>query len=513
MPPMILALNAGSSSLKFALYERRANLPLLVKGGVASLNANPRLRLSGGGEPARQRDLGAGPLDIGSAVEIVADEIRSVADISRLQAVGHRIVHGGRTYRSPAFLDDGAVEALRRLVPLAPTHQPQNLEIVERARKLFPAATQVGCFDTAFHSGRPAVAKAYGARGSTFRLRQVASDVDLVSTALAARYVLSGVIENPGRSIAVTLELTDSSAREIVWADRLVAPVDAIGELRSRIVGHLVSALEVHIPFNEARLARLSDPAGLDAWANYHIGLGHLYRFTAGDNELAKRRFEQAIVADPHLARAHAGLSFTSFLEAFLRLTVDPQKAARDARRHAERALELDPLDPFANFTMGRTFWLTDEPDIAADWLARATTLNPNYAQGFYASAFTAMLTGEAPTAFAALDTSLHLSPLDPLLYGIHGVRAQMLIQQEDYDSAAGWADRAATTPGAHYLIAMIALVCNGLAERHEQAARWRQTIRRLKPDARSADYFAAFPTREATSRARIVAELRRQGF
>lgn len=162
MPPLILALNAGSSSLKFALYERGENLPLLVKGSVASLNANPRLRLSGGGEPARQRALGAGPLDIGSAVEIAADEIRSVADISRLQAVGHRIVHGGRTFRSPAFLDDGAVEALRRLVPLAPIHQPQNLEIVDRARKLFPVAAQVGCFDTAFHSGRPAVAKAYG---------------------------------------------------------------------------------------------------------------------------------------------------------------------------------------------------------------------------------------------------------------------------------------------------------------------------------------------------------------
>lgn len=263
--------------------------------------------------------------------------------------------------------------------------------------------------------------------------------------------------------MAVTLELTDSSAREIIWADRLVPPVDEVGDLRSRIVGHLVSALEVHIPFNEARLARLSDPAGLDAWSSYHVGLGHLYRFTAGDNELAKRCFERAIAADPHLARAHAGLSFTSFLEAFLRLTPDPAQAARDARRHAERGLGLDPLDPFANFTMGRTFWLTDEPDIAADWLARATALNPNYAQGFYASAFTAMLTGDAPAAFAALDTSLHLSPLDPLLYGIHGVRAQMLIQQEDHQAAAGWADRAATTPGAHYLIAMIALVANGL--------------------------------------------------
>jgi TolB-like protein len=351
------------------------------------------------------------------------------------------------------------------------------------------------------------------ARGSTFRFRQVAADLDLVSTALAARYVLSGVIESPGRTIAVTLELTDSSSREIIWADRLAAPVDEVGDLRSRIVAHLVSALEAHIPFNEARVARLSDPAGLDAWANYHIGLGHLYRFTAADNALAKHCFERAIGADPQLARAHAGLSFTSFLEAFLRLTPDPALAARNARRHAERGLELDPLDPFANFTMGRTFWLSNEPDIAADWLARATALNPNYAQGFYASAFTAMLTGNAPEAFAALDTSLYLSPLDPLLYGIHGVRAQMLIQQEDHEAAAGWANRAATTPGAHYLIAMIALVANGLAERHEQAARWRQTIRRLKPDARSADYFAAFPTREAKSRARIAKELRRHGF
>jgi TolB-like protein len=351
------------------------------------------------------------------------------------------------------------------------------------------------------------------ARGSTFRFREVTADLDLVSTALAARYVLSGAIESAGRTVAVTLELTNSCSHEIIWADRLGAPVDAVGDLRAQIVAHLVSALEAHIPYNEARIARLTDPTGLDAWANYHVGLGHLYRFTAADNALAQRYFERAITADPQLARAHAGLSFTSFLAAFLRLTPDPALAASDARRHAERGLELDPLDPFSNFTMGRTFWLSDEPEIAAEWLARATTLNPNYAQGFYASAFTAMLTGNALATFSALDTSLHLSPLDPLLYGIHGVRAQMLIQQEDHEAAAGWANRAATTPGAHYLIAMIALVANGLAERHEQAARWRQKVRRLKPDANSTHYFAAFPTRETTSRKRIASELRRQGF
>ncbi len=351
------------------------------------------------------------------------------------------------------------------------------------------------------------------ARGSSFRFRQDNADMDLVSTALAARYVLSGIIENANRTIAVTLELTDTSSREILWADRLVAPVDEIGDLRARIVAHLVAALETYIPLNEARLAALGDLENLDAWASYHVGLGHLYRFTAADNALAQSCFERAVRADPQFARAHAGLSFTSFLDAFLRLTPDTSSAVRSARLHAERSLELDALDPFANFTMGRSFWLTDEPEVAADWLSRATTLNPNYAQGFYASAFTAMLKGNAPVTFAALDTSLELSPLDPLLYGIHGVRAQMLIQKEDHQAAARWADRAATTPGAHYLITMIALSANGLAGRHDQAARWRQKVRQLKPDATAADYFAAFPTRDAASRARVAAELGRHGF
>jgi hypothetical protein len=95
----------------------------------------------------------------------------------------------------------------------------------------------------------------------------------------------------------------------------------------------------------------------------------------------------------------------------------------------------------------------------------------------------------------------------------MHGVRAQMLIQHEDYDAAADWADRAVTTPGAHYLIAMIALASNGLAGRRDQAAHWRREVRRRKPDATALDYFAAFPTRETGSRARISAELVRHGF
>ena len=216
---------------------------------------------------------------------------------------------------------------------------------------------------------------------------------------------------------------------------------------------------------------------------------------------------------DPHFARAHAGLSFTSFLEAFLHLGPNLKEATRAARHHAERGLELDSLDPFANLTMGRSHWLTDDLDAAAEWLARATTLNPNYAQGFYSSAMTSMLTGNLAATEVELDTAFQLSPLDPLLYGMHGVRSQMFIQSGDYAAAARWGDRAAATPGAHYLIAMIAMVANGLAGRHDTAARWRQTVRQRNPDASAAHYFFAFPTRDIVSRSLIADELCRHGF
>jgi len=351
------------------------------------------------------------------------------------------------------------------------------------------------------------------ARGSSFRFRKPDPDLELIATALGARYVLSGIIEANVSRLAVTLELSDASTNEVIWGDRINAPLDAIDDLRSRVVAHLVTALDVYIPLNEARSSQMAALETLDAWANYHLGLQHLYRFTTNDNQRAKGLFERAVMLDPHFARAHAGLSFTSFLEAFLHLGPHLKEATRAARHHAERGLELDSLDPFANFTMGRSHWLTDDLDAAAEWLARATTLNPNYAQGFYSSAMTSMLTGNLAATEVGLDTALQLSPLDPLLYGMHGVRSQMFIQSGDYAAAARWGDRAAATPGAHYLIAMIAMVANGLAGRHDTAARWRQTVRQRKPDASAAHYFASFPTRDIVSRSLIADELCRHGF
>lgn len=351
------------------------------------------------------------------------------------------------------------------------------------------------------------------ARGSSFRFRSLAPDPGEIGAALGVRYVLFGLIEAHGAHLSATLELADSAGGTVLWADRLTVAADAVEDLRARIVTHVVSALDAYVPLNEAMAARLGSTEHLDAWANYHLGLQHMYRFTAADNARATGYFERAVALDPGFARAHGGLSFTRFQDAFLRYARDPVVAAMEARRHAERGLELDPLDPFVCLTMGRSFWLGDELEAAAGWLDRATELNPNYAQGFYSRAFTAMLAGDHATSEAGVASALRLSPLDPLRYGMLGTRSQLLIQAGRYGEAADWGDRAAASPGAHFLISMIALVANALAGRDGQARRWLADIRARRRDASAQHFFAAFPIHDPAARKLILQALAKFGL
>jgi acetate kinase len=163
MTDLILVLNGGSSSLKFAVFEGRDELPLLLRGNVSSLSGHPRLRVgAAAGRAEVDRSLGDGPIDIGQAFATIALELKDRDLLPRIVMVGHRIVHGGRDFTGATVLDVRALEALRLLEPLAPIHQRINLEIVALAAGLLPQATQVGCFDTAFHSARPGIAKIYG---------------------------------------------------------------------------------------------------------------------------------------------------------------------------------------------------------------------------------------------------------------------------------------------------------------------------------------------------------------
>ncbi|MEM6536469.1 MAG: acetate/propionate family kinase [Pseudomonadota bacterium] len=155
---VILTLNAGSSSIKFSVFTLNGSLSLQAQGQVANIGANPQLVIDWG---VKKERLPIGASDHAGVLAVILDALSPALDRRDVIGVGHRIVHGGESFTKPAVLTAAAIERLAALEPLAPLHQPQNLSGVAAAQSAFPNALQVGCFDTAFHRGRPWVSDAF----------------------------------------------------------------------------------------------------------------------------------------------------------------------------------------------------------------------------------------------------------------------------------------------------------------------------------------------------------------
>jgi TolB-like protein len=351
------------------------------------------------------------------------------------------------------------------------------------------------------------------ARASTFRLRGAETDPRQVGRLLGARYCVSGTLEVTDRWLAITMELADTRNGAVIWAERFSATVDDVHRVRADIRTALLSAMEIQVPLHEAAMARLSVTENLDAWSAYHLGLQHVYRFNRADNAAASHLFQRAIALDPGFARAHAGLSFAHFQTAFMHYSEDFASEIASARRAAQRGLDLDALDPFVNFTMGRSYWLENDLDTALGWLERATALSPSYAQGIYARGWTESLSGRESLAHEHVDLAMRLSPLDPLYYAMLGTHALAHLAEGDDAAAARWGERAAHSPGAHVLIAMIAMIAHALCGDRARAIAWAENVRRRNPALRSEDFFRAFPMRASDQRRRLTEAMAQLGF
>lgn len=335
------------------------------------------------------------------------------------------------------------------------------------------------------------------ARGSTFRFRVPEPDLTTIHRSLGAGYCMSGEVEIFGTNLVITVELADTRTQSVVWSERFPIKIDEVHQTRSEIVDRTVAALELHIPLHEASQARLRAPERLDAWSIYHIGLQHMFRFNRKDNEIAAEHFARATQLDPNFARAFAGRSFTSFQKAFLKNSADLARDIRETRAFAEKSVELDPLDPFGNFTIGRAFWLEGDPDGGIEWLDRAVSFSPNFAQGYYAHAWADVMAGRGHQALGLVDKAMTLSPLDPFLYAMQATRAFAHVQDGDYPNAAKWAERGARAPGAHFLIGAIAVAAHALNGDGERAGYWARNVRTRRPDASIAHFFEAFPFKD----------------
>ena len=218
----VLTLNAGSSSLKVALYPATGERPLAT-GIVDRIGPDGVLRLkdAAGGDIARPGDLSSHA----GALQSVLDSLRAAFPGLSLAAIGHRVVHGGARHAAPVRIDAAILAELEALAPFAPLHQPHNLAGIHAAMAAFPGVPQVACFDTAFHRNHPWVndtfalpremyergVRRYGFHGLSYDY--IAGELARIAPGLAAGRVVVAHLGNGasacaiqnGRSVASTM--------------------------------------------------------------------------------------------------------------------------------------------------------------------------------------------------------------------------------------------------------------------------------------------------------------------
>jgi acetate kinase len=160
----IIVLNAGSSSIKFSLFEghaRPSRQSLICDGEFDGIGHRIHfVATDNAGTSLADEHLKEGTTHEDALATLLSWVERQFQDY-RLVAAGHRVVHGGSLYTAPVRIDATVIDELRRLVPLAPLHQPHNLAAIASLWKLHPNLPQIACFDTAFHHTQPKVATAF----------------------------------------------------------------------------------------------------------------------------------------------------------------------------------------------------------------------------------------------------------------------------------------------------------------------------------------------------------------
>jgi acetate kinase len=263
----VLALNCGSSSLKYALFDGER---VVVRGAID--------------------DIGEGAVaDHGAAVHVVLDELAARGTAPR--AVGHRLVHGGPDHAAPERVDAALLGALATLAPFAPLHLPAELRAIEAVTARFAELPQVVCFDTAFHRTMPDVAQRYALPASLYdagvrRYGFHGISYEFVVESLGAQKIGRSVIAHlgsgasmvavrDGRSIDTTMGFTPTAG--LVMGTRS-------GDLDPGLLVYLLA----HGGYDARRLERLvNHDAGLAALSGTTPNMQRLLALRATDPRAA----------------------------------------------------------------------------------------------------------------------------------------------------------------------------------------------------------------------------------
>lgn len=319
------------------------------------------------------------------------------------------------------------------------------------------------------------------ARGTAFCLRNQTPAA--AATLVNAQYVASGHLRRDGKKYLVTVELIDPASERIFWVDEFSCNANDSFSVPPVLAARIITGLDTEIHILERNRALLLPPASLDAWQAYHRGLTCMQHFTTDSNREAQHFLNKAIELDPTFSRSYAALSFTHFQNAFHLHVREAEGEIASAFETAGQAMEADPSDPAAHCAIGRALWLQHAHPDAVEEINQSIRLSPNYAFAHYSLAFVHAHTGDPTSSIDAADAAVHLSPLDPMMFGTHRVRTFALLRLGKVQEAADRAELVGRYAGDHFHAHAVAALTLAAAGRLDQARAACRRVIELRPD------------------------------
>jgi adenylate cyclase len=281
------------------------------------------------------------------------------------------------------------------------------------------------------------------ARNSCFTYKGRAVDMKQVGRELGVRYALEGSVRKAGNRIRLTAQLVEAEAGNHVWAERYDRDLADIFALQDEITEAVTIAIAPAIADAERQRAMRKPPGSLDAWAAYQRGLWHFSKYTADDNALAQRFFQQAIDLDPTFAGGYTGLAYARTQATHVFGKQSPPEIRNSTFMLARRAVALDGNDAEAHTCFGEQLCNRGDYEGALAEVQLALAISPNLAGAYGVLGAVLMWSGHPRKGRVALEKSIRLDPRNPsIALRLVDIAISFYLSGE-YDSAVEAAKRA----------------------------------------------------------------------
>ena len=343
------------------------------------------------------------------------------------------------------------------------------------------------------------------ARNSSFTYKGKSVDIKHVGRELGVRYVLEGSVRKANNRIRITGQLIDATSGNHIWAERFEGGFEDVFQLQDQVTESVVGAIAPKLEQAEIERSRRKPTENLQAYDYYLRGVSCLYKYSKEANEQGLKLFLKAVEIDPDFAAAFAQAANCYVQRKANSWSVDRKSDAQQAGLFARKALEQAKDDPIVLANSGMALaYVTGHLEEGAAYLKKATNLDANLALGWYYRGLTSIYLGEAG-AIEHFQQAIRLSPLDPRIFVSFNGLAYSYFFAGNYDEASVWADKAQRESPNHLFSHRIAMACQAMSGRVEEAREACSRVMKMDPTQRISNIRDRQPFRRDADVARLA--------